>query len=239
MEIVVLNPYKERLAQVESQIARACAQAGRKRNEITLVAVSKTQPAEAVEQLAKLGQVDFGENYVQEAVDKVIVLRPQYNNLRWHFIGKLQSNKAKQLVGNFALIQSLDRLDLAQKLNKVAAEKNYRQACLLEINLDGESSKGGIVATELCQLLQNLSQLENLQIKGLMCIPAPETSAKNPRKAFAELREFLEMANKSAAYPTPLTELSMGMSSDFEAAILEGATIIRVGTALFGARAKK
>lgn len=228
------------LRSLQSDIAKACRQAGREKSEVTLIAVSKTKPWEDVTEFLKLGVTEFGENYVQEAVEKVdaVAKWSAENSLQanWHFIGNLQSNKAKFIPGRFTLFHALDSLSLARKLDKASAENNIVMPCLIEVNVDEEESKGGIESEALPALLESLAAFSNLKIKGFMCLP---TNSKPSRAPFAKLRSLLEAANKSGAYPHKLSELSMGMSGDLEEAILEGATYIRVGTRLFGERIKK
>jgi pyridoxal phosphate enzyme (YggS family) len=208
----------ERLASVREEMAKACRDAGREEASVKLIAVSKTKPFSMVRELADLGQLDFGENYAQEGADKVV----QGPELHWHFIGNLQSNKAKLVAGKFSLFHALDSFSLAEKLAKVA-----RQDCLVQVNVSAEDTKSGVAPGDLLPLLDRLRGI--VPVRGLMCIPRPGLG----RKPFADLRNLLEAANREGH---ELTELSMGMSADFADAILEGATYVRVGTALFGAR---
>lgn len=226
---------QELLEKVRTKIADAERLSGRSAGSVCLVAVSKTKPWEDVADFARLGVKVFGENYVQEALAKIEALRSASLPVQpeWHFIGTLQSNKAKFIPGNFSLFHGLDSLSLAQKLNAAAEKTKIILSCLVEVNVDEEISKGGAKSEGLLRLLEGLSGLESLHIKGLMCIPKANGST---RPAFARLRNLLEHANDSSAYKLPLSELSMGMSADYADAILEGATIVRVGTALFGAR---
>ena len=235
---------RERLERVRAEIASACAAAGRSVDSVRLIAVSKTKPWEDVRDFALLGQVDFGENYVQEALAKIQSLdtwaafdlkAPAVN---WHFIGALQSNKAKLAAGEFSLFHALDSLSLAEKLGRAASAKGLVQDCLVEVNVDGESSKAGIAPAELPSFLESLNAVAGVRVRGLMCIPDPALS-RSPRAPFALLRAQMEAVNASGAYREKLTELSMGMSADFADAILEGATYVRVGTSLFGARERK
>lgn len=229
--------FRERLEKVRDRIRSACKASGRKESEVTLVAVGKTKPWEDIEAFARLGVLNFGENYVQEAQAKQErAAAIGLTQLKWHLIGTLQSNKAKLVPGNFTLFHALDSLSLAQKLDKAAAAKGLIQDCLLEINVDQEQSKGGIEEGALGKLLEQMNCLDHIRITGLMCIPAP---GGGTRPAFVRLRETLDSLNEASVYREPLKNLSMGMSADFEAAILEGATHIRVGTTLFGERAKK
>jgi pyridoxal phosphate enzyme (YggS family) len=227
----------ERLDSVRDRIAAACRTAGRSSGEVVLVAVSKTRPWDDVAAFADLGVKDFGENYVQEALAKqeLVAARTGQLGLRWHLIGTLQSNKAKFLPGRFCLFHALDSLSLAEKLNRAAETAGAVQDCLLEVNVSLENTKGGVGETLVPSLLRNLSPLRNLRVKGLMCIPAPGAG----RAPFARLRELKDRVNRAGDYRESLTELSMGMSADFEAAVLEGATLVRVGTTLFGERAAK
>ncbi len=233
------NLTKERLDALKLRIREACVQSGRKEDAVLLVAVSKTKSWEEIEAFAELGVKDFGENYVQEALEKQRVAHSKgLNLLKWHFIGTLQSNKAKFIPGAFNLFHSLDSFSLAQKLNKAALSAGLIQECLLEVNVDGEESKGGLASDSLACLLDQLNDLGNLKVSGLMCIPAP-IEGRELREPFARLRQLMEQLNAKNCYRTKLERLSMGMSADFEAAILEGATIVRLGTVLFGERKPK
>jgi pyridoxal phosphate enzyme (YggS family) len=218
---------------VRERIREACGQAGRQPQDIRLVAVSKTKPAEEIASFADLGVQDFGENYAQEALPKIAELRGR--PIRWHFIGSLQTNKAKLIPGNFTLFHALDSDSLARKLDGTARKADLTQAVLVEVNIEREATKSGITAAELPRFLESLIGLPNLEVQGLMCIPKADAD-RDPRRPFAQLRELLLEVNRLGAYRAPLRELSMGMSADYPAAILEGATIVRVGTALFGER---
>jgi pyridoxal phosphate enzyme (YggS family) len=227
---------ERKLADIRVRIRAACRVSGRQESDITLVAAGKTKPWEQLAELARLGVRDFGENYVQEAREKQErAAAGGFPGLRWHLIGTLQSKKAKQVAGNFHLFHALDSLSLATKLDNAASAANLVQCCLLEVNVDLEDSKGGMAESQLPRLLEELSPLRNLRVTGLMCLPAP---GRDPRGAFSRLRGLREKMNAAGAYRYKLTELSMGMSGDFEAAIAEGATLVRVGSLLFGAREK-
>lgn len=232
---------RESLQKIQDQIRDACQKAGRTESSVKLVAVGKTKPWQDIVELAELGVSHFGENYVQEAQEKIETISKQnpkvFSQIQWHFIGSLQSNKAKFIPGSFTLLHSLDSESLAQKLHKASEQKKLKQSCLVEVNLDNEPTKGGIASSYLPNFLEKISTLTHIEVKGLMCIPEPKSGST--RKAFSELRVLLEKINASGSYPSKLTELSMGMSQDFSDAILEGATYIRVGTALFGERTKK
>lgn len=229
----------ERLSSVREKIKVACATSGRNISEVTLVAVSKTKPWADVEAYARLGVTVFGENYVQEALEKQKNAKELgMTSLQWHLIGTLQSNKAKFVPGSFSLFHALDSASLAQKLDRAAESANLVQECLIELNVDQEESKGGLAEESAARFLEQLNALKNIEVSGLMCIPAPKIG-RNPREPFQRLREILSILNSKGIYRKKLTLLSMGMSADFEAAILEGATHIRVGTELFGERTRK
>jgi pyridoxal phosphate enzyme (YggS family) len=244
MEIKVSAERKEKLQAIRQRIIEARQKAGRKAREVQLLAVSKTKPWEMVAEFLLLGQCAFGENYVQEALEKQEAIRSWLDTCggdappepEWHLIGTLQSNKAKFLPDQFVLFHGLDNLALAEKINQKSEEKKTLTRALVEINLDTQSSKGGISISDLPQFLENAAKLQSLRITGLMAIPNPESPDTISGKNFAKLREILNEANKNSWYRTELFELSMGMSHDFELAISEGATIVRVGTALFGER---
>jgi pyridoxal phosphate enzyme (YggS family) len=220
---------KERLEKTRAEIREACQASGRRPEEVKLIAVSKTKSAGEIRALAGLGVRDFGENYVQEALPKLEALNELA--LGWHFIGGLQSNKAKFIPGRFEWLHTLHSFSLAEKLHRAVGE-GAPLNCLVEVNIDEEGTKAGLRPEALPGFLESVSLLPSLQVQGLMCIPSTES----PRAAFARLRELREQANRAGAYPQTLTELSMGMSGDFGLAIREGATMVRIGTALFGER---
>ncbi len=221
----------ENFAAIQERIRTACERAGRDVNSVTLLAVSKTHPADAIKALSDLGQIAFGESKVQEAKAK-IPLCP--GKLRWHFIGHLQSNKCRDAVELFQMIQSVDSLALAQEINKRAEAAAKTMPVLLEVNVAGEASKFGYAPERMLAELQQLNALRRLEIHGLMAIPPFAPVAEKARPYFQKLRQLKEQAE--AVLGAPLPQLSMGMSGDFEVAIEEGATIVRVGTALFGPR---
>lgn len=229
---------QERLEELREKIRAACLASGRNESDVTLIAVSKTKPWEDVRDFVSLGVRTFGENYVQEAIEKQrAAAQDGVEGIEWHMIGTLQSNKAKLIPGNFHIFHALDSLSLAQKLDKAAAAAGMKQRCLLEVNVDQEDSKGGLAESAVARLLEQLSQLKHIHITGLMCIPATGVS-RDPRAPFAALRLMRDKLNNSSAYSSNLADLSMGMSNDFEAAIREGATFVRVGTVLFGGRTR-
>lgn len=223
-----------RLAAVRAQIAEAAARAGRKADDVSLVAVAKTQPPEAVQEAIDAGQLLFGENRVQEAKAKIPLLP---GRARWHFIGHLQKNKIRHALPLFELIESIDSLELARDLDRIAAEAGAFPRALLEVNVAGEGSKFGFAPARLPEQLETLLALERVQIEGLMCIPPPVPRAEDARRSFALLRELRDRLESAGGIS--LRQLSMGMSGDFPVAIEEGATLVRVGTAIFGERAGK
>ncbi len=210
------------LATVRARIAEACARARRDPASVRLIAVSKTKPLELLRQALSAGQTVFGENYAQELKEKADALGA---GVEWHFIGALQTNKARVVVGRAALIHTCDRLALAQELSKRAKNAGLTQRVLLEVNVGREPQKAGVLPEDAPALLDQVRALPSLQCDGLMCIPPAEG---DPRPHFRALRELAEQLR--------LAELSMGMSADYEAAIEEGATLVRVGTAIFGPR---
>ena len=221
------------LDRVNSAIANAAEKAGRNRKDIQLVAVSKTHPADNVHAAFDAGQVLFGESRVQEARAKIPLLP---SSLRWHFIGHLQKNKIRHALPFFELLQSIDSLALAQDVDRIAGEDGLRPHVLLEVNVAGEGSKFGFQPDALRAQLEALLQLSCLTIEGLMTIPPLAPEAESSRKYFAALRELRDVLERE--FRVQLPQLSMGMSDDFPVAIEEGATLVRVGTAIFGKRLK-
>jgi hypothetical protein len=218
---------------VQARIAHAVDEAGRDAAAVRLLAVSKTFDAAAVRELAACGQLEFGENYLQEALEKQAALADL--PLMWHFIGPIQSNKTRAIAEHFSWVHSVDRLKIAERLSaQRPAGLPPLQVCI-EVNVSGEASKGGVAAAELPALADAMAVLPNLQLRGLMAIPAPVPEMASQRAAFRWVREAFDAL---IARGHTLDTLSMGMSADLEAAILEGATIVRVGTALFGERTK-
>jgi len=219
------------LETIRQRIKAACDRSDREPNSVTLLAVTKTQPPEMVSAAADLGLLVFGENKVQEAKAK-IPLCP--GKLRWHFIGHLQSNKCRDAVQFFQMIQSVDSLSLAQEINKRADEAAKTMPVLLEVNLAGEASKFGYPPKTLLGELSRINALPRIEVQGLMTVPPWSPAAENSRPHFRRLRELKEECEQTLGAPLP--HLSMGMSGDFEVAIEEGATMVRIGTALFGPR---
>ena len=221
------------LEMIRQRIKAACDRADREPNSVTLLAVAKTQPPEIVNAAADLGLLVFGENKVQEAKAK-IALCP--GKLRWHFIGHLQSNKCRDAVQLFQMIQSVDSLSLAQEINKRADEAAKTTTVLLEVNLAGEASKFGYQPQALLAELDQINALPRIEVHGLMTVPPWSPDAESSRPHFRRLRELKTECEQILGAPLP--HLSMGMSGDFEVAIEEGATMVRIGTALFGPRLK-
>ncbi|MBE0510681.1 MAG: YggS family pyridoxal phosphate-dependent enzyme [Chromatiales bacterium] len=219
------------LAAVQQRIEQACQSAGRPDNCVQLLAVSKTRPAEMLRALAAQGQRRFGENYLQEALEKIQALADLA--LEWHFIGPIQSNKTRAIAEHFAWVHSVDRLKLAQRLSaQRPAELPPLNICL-QVNISAEQSKSGVSLTELPALAQAVAHLPGLRLRGLMAIPAPCHDPQQQHLPFRALAETMARLNEQGL---GLDTLSMGMSDDLEAAIAEGATLVRVGTALFGPR---
>ncbi|MEE8582187.1 MAG: YggS family pyridoxal phosphate-dependent enzyme [Myxococcota bacterium] len=231
---------RDRVEAVQRRIAEAADRVGRRAEEIRLVGVSKRQPAERVVAAVLAGVAELGESYLQEARIK----RPEVESLlarratrlpRWRMVGHLQRNKAGQAALLFDAIESLDRTELAQELDRRAGQAGRRLEVLLQVNLSRESQKGGVAPEQIDSLLQNCASLAHLQMVGLMTVPALDPDPEASRAAFAHLRELRDRLRRMPGGES-LRELSMGMSGDFEIAIEEGATIVRVGTALFGPR---
>jgi pyridoxal phosphate enzyme (YggS family) len=221
---------------VRASIAEAAARVGRRAEEITLVAVSKTFPVEFVTIAYNLGVSDFGENRVQEALPKIAAFHPP--DVRWHMIGRLQSNKAKKVVEAFDSVQSIDSLQIAQKLEKYAAARDRRLPVLLEVNVAGEASKGGIAPAELPELARQVAALPHLEVQGLMTVAPLVSDPQEVRPVFRELRLLREQL-RTLVPQCSWQHLSMGMTDDYRIAIEEGATIVRIGRAIFGERSQR
>jgi pyridoxal phosphate enzyme (YggS family) len=222
---------RERFTIVQARIGAAAYKVGRDASSIRLVLASKTQPSEAIRAAANAGARDFGENYVQEAIAKRAELS-DLTDIRWHLIGHLQTNKVKVAASGFALIHSVDSMRLAEALAR--AQPSPRVHALIEVNLGDEASKTGVAPDGVAAILD--AARDKLEIDGLMTIPPPAASAEAARPYFAQLRELRDRLARQSGYA--LSELSMGMSDDFEVAIEEGATIVRIGRAVFGERPK-
>ncbi len=224
---------KENITYVEQQIEKACEVSKRKKDEVTLIAVSKTKPVEMLQEAYDTGCRDFGENKVQELVDKYEVLP---KDIRWHMIGHLQRNKVKYIVDKVFLIHSVDSLRLAEEISKEAGKKQATCRILIEVNIAGEISKFGTTKEQVFSLVREIAALPNIEIKGLMTIaPVCEKPEEN-RKYFEQLRKLSVDINKENIDNVSMDILSMGMTGDYTVAVTEGATMVRVGTGIFGER---
>lgn len=229
------NSLQDRISLIKKKISTSALRAGRKPQDITLIYVTKTVGLETIKEAVAAGAGIFGENRVQEAQKKIAACGSLLagRTLHWHFIGHLQKNKAKYAVQLFDLIHSLDSIECAEELNKHAGKIGKTQEALIEVKLSSEESKHGVLKEDLIALLSATAALKNLSIKGLMTIPPFFDNIEEVRPYFKELRE---LKDKAVSAGFNITELSMGMSQDFEIAIEEGATMVRVGSAIFGAR---
>ena len=231
----IMSTITDKLQAVDASIAAAAAQHGRARNEVRLLAVSKTVPAQAVLDAMDAGQRLFGENYLQEALDKIVAVaqaRPDVA-VEWHFIGPIQSNKTRPIATHFDWVHTVERLKIAQRLSEQRPAGMVPLNICLQVNISGETSKSGAAPAELAELAQAVAQLPNLRLRGLMAIPEPETDPARQRAAFAQVRALYEQLRAGGL---ALDTLSMGMSGDLAAAVAEGATIVRIGSAIFGQR---
>lgn len=219
------------LAKVLNRIENACTAADRDPSEVRLIGASKKQSPELLRAFSTAGLQHTGENYLQEAIDKQQALSD--TALEWHFIGQIQSNKTRVIANHFTWIHGIDRVKIARRI----AQQNESAQCpklLVQINIDDENSKAGVSVADAASLCDQISQLDAVNLVGLMLIPKPQSDADSQRATFAQARELMSLANQQ--YGLSLHELSMGMSNDIESAIAEGSTMVRVGTALFGAR---
>ena len=220
-------------------MGEACQRAHRPAGSVTLIAIAKGQPVEKIRGTIRSGLLDIGENYAQEMLSHVgaiheLPLQP----IRWHFVGHLQRKKVKQVTPQVSLIHSVDSLELAREIDLRAARCQKIQPILIEVNLGGESSKSGLDPTKVAELIPPISSLQNLLLKGFMTIPPFLPDVEKTRPFFRSLREIRDEMNQRKLYSSPLFELSMGMTHDFEIAIEEGATMVRIGTGLFGPRSE-
>ncbi len=221
----------ENFRKIQDLLAKAAVDAGRPAERIRLLAVSKKKPAEAVREAYAAGQLDFGENFVQEGVAKIAAVAK--DDAVWHFIGHLQANKAKAVAQHFQWVHTIDRLKIARRLSAQRPADTAALNICIEVNIDAEASKSGVAVSEVAALAAAIADLPGLKLRGLMCLPAIRDDFEAQRQPFARLRELLESLNRSGMQ---LDTLSMGMTADYAAAIREGATIVRIGTAIFGAR---
>jgi PLP dependent protein len=225
----------ERLQCVKQRLSQASASAGRPADAVELLAVSKFHPAEAVREAVAAGQHAFGENYVQEALDKMAALADHRQTLQWHLIGPLQSNKTRPVAEAFDWVHTVDRLKIAQRLSEQRPATHPPLNVCLQVNVSGEASKSGVAPADVLALAEAVSQLPRLRLRGLMSIPEPASDPALQRLPHRQLRELLTSLQQRGL---ALDTLSMGMSDDLEAAVAEGATLVRVGTAIFGERPK-
>ncbi|OTA18027.1 YggS family pyridoxal phosphate enzyme [Xenorhabdus vietnamensis] len=227
-----MNNIEQNLQDVRNCITLAVQKCGRSPEEITLLAVSKTKPADAIAEAIANGQREFGENYVQEGVEKIQFFNHR-DDLVWHFIGPLQSNKSRLVAENFDWCHTVDRLKIAQRLSEQRPENIRPLNILIQINISGEESKSGILLEDLMELAATINGLPNLILRGLMAIPAPENNVERQITIFRQMEQaFIELKRQYSQVDT----LSMGMTDDMEAAITCGSTLVRIGTAIFGAR---
>ena len=227
-----------RLASIKDRIALACARSGREGSEVSLVGVSKTVAPELIKAAIEEGLLLLGENRVQEAAGKISELKEitSYYNVEWHLIGHLQSNKARRAVELFDVIQTIDNLRLAERLDNLVGESGQRLPVFIEVNLGNEVSKSGIPPREAMMLSEQMAKFDNLELRGLMAVPPLLDNPQDIRPFFRRLRELRDEARRIGIVGEKFKELSMGMTNDFEVAIEEGATLVRIGTALFGER---
>ena len=231
-----MNDIATNIDTIRNRIDAACKRAGRTPEGVRLIAVSKVKPAEQIDAAFAGGQKLFGESYVQEFRDKAPEVR---SPVTWHFIGGLQSNKVKYLRGKVAMIHSVDRLSLAEEIDRQWQKLDQTVDILLQVNIGDESSKSGCAPTELEALAHQVAELPHLKICGLMCLPPHCDNAEDVRPYFRNMRNLAEQIGQLAIPGVSMKELSMGMSGDFEVAVEEGATLVRVGTAIFGERIRK
>mgnify|MGYP001390956552 CR=1 FL=1 len=222
---------EQRIRRVEARIVEACRRAGRNRDDVRIIAVTKYVSLETTKRAIELGLNHIGENRWQDA-------RPKWESLgslaTWHFIGHLQSNKAKDVVGKFEYIHSLDRLSLAEQLDKHAGLRGIEVKCFIQVNVSGETSKHGLPPEQLLEFARQLRRFSNIRVVGLMTMAPHEEDAERTRPVFRGLRELRDRLNESSILDEPVVHLSMGMSNDFEVAIEEGATWVRLGSVLVG-----
>ena len=229
MESIAVN-----IQDIHEQVKAACLSAGREPESVRLIAVSKTKPALLVKEAFDAGQIEFGESYVQEFLDKYQDPLLENIPIKLHFIGHLQSNKVRSIIDKVTLVHGIDRISTAEELSKRAVQHKLHVDYLLEVNTSGEASKYGMQPDEVLATAETLFLMPNISLRGLMTIASPDTT--KAREEFRNLRVLLESLKKISPDPLKLSELSMGMSGDFEEAIHEGATMIRVGSAIFGWR---
>ena len=228
-----MEDFKKNLEIIEENICNACKKAGRSRDEVTLIAVSKTKPVEDLQAVYDLNIRDFGENKVQELRDKIEVMP---NDMKWHMIGHLQRNKVKYIIGKVELIHSVDSLRLAEEISKQAKKNNVNADILIEVNIGDEESKFGISTDEVIELVKDIAKLENISIKGLMCVAPYVVDSEENRPLFHKIKDLSVDIMSENIDNVSMSILSMGMSNDYQVAIEEGATMVRIGSNLFGKR---
>lgn len=226
----------ENIQNIKENLKKTCLRIGRDPNEVSLIAVSKTFSKENIIEALNAGSVDFGENYVQELVEKRNALTGR--DIRWHFIGHLQSNKVKYIAEWIHMIHSVDSADVAKEIQKRALQFNRKIDLLVEVNTSEEATKFGVKPAQASALIEYVGRLPNVNLRGLMTIGPFTDHKEESRASFRKLKQIFDQANASGIVEHPMTELSMGMTHDFETAIEEGSTIIRIGTAIFGTRSK-
>ena len=228
-----MEDFKKNLEVIEENICNACKKAGRSRDEVTLIAVSKTKPVEDLQAVYDLNIRDFGENKVQELKDKREVM-PE--DIKWHMIGHLQRNKVKYIIGKVKLIHSVDSLRLAEEISKQAIKNNVNADILVEVNIGNEDSKFGISTEDVIGLVKDIAKLENVSIKGLMCVAPYVVDSEENRPLFHKIKDLSVDIMSENIDNVSMSILSMGMSNDYQVAIEEGATMVRIGSNLFGKR---
>ena len=230
-----MNTVQDNLLNIKNEIAKIAKKCERDPNTIKLIAVSKTKPVEQVVQAINAGQLDFGENYVQEGVEKIQYFEKNIpnNDLIWHFIGPLQSNKSKLVAEHFDWMHTIDRLKIAQRLNDQRPKDMAKLNVLIQVNISQEASKSGVKPEEVADLVKQIVILPNLNLRGLMAIPEIENDYDKQLNVFTKMQQLLQSLQKD--YPF-MDTLSIGMSGDMQAAIVAGSTMVRIGTAIFGAR---
>ncbi len=228
-----MSDIADRLEEIRGHVSQAAVRSGRGADTVELLAVSKTYPVETIQEVVDAGQIAFGENRVQE----ILLKQPQLpGKVQWHLIGPLQSNKVRKVLPLVQMIHAVDSVSIAKDINRIGRELGLHPKVLIEINLAAESSKHGFTPAAIREQLDELYSLDRLYIQGVMCIPPFDAVAEKSRRYFTQLREIRDELEKLGGAPLPV--LSMGMSHDFEVAIEEGATIVRVGSAIFGSRGK-
>jgi len=224
---------KENIQQVRARLAKACAAAQRPVQSVTLLSVSKTFGADAVREAFAAGERRFGENYVQEGIEKIAALADLRPEIEWHLIGPLQSNKTRMVAEQFDWVHSVDRLKIAQRLSEQRPADLLPLQICLQVNISGEASKSGLAVDEVASVAREVAALPRINLRGLMAVPEPAGNEAAQRRPHAQLRELLAKLQREGLL---MDALSMGMTADLEAAVMEGATIVRVGTAIFGGR---